>query len=73
MEYLHCLCDNIIINHCFVHNTFFAYVITLRIVIGVLSFVISFIIKCNTFIFYNVFKHLGVAKQGKMTWEKKKA
>ncbi len=61
MEYLNCLCDNIIINHCCVYNTFFAHVITLRIVIGVLSFVWSFIIKCNTFIFYNVFKHLVIS------------
>ncbi len=88
MEYLHCLCDNIIINHCCVYNTFFAYVINLRIVIGVLSFVIFFIIKCNTFIFtmyLNILLFLfilscfaslranvshGVAKEGKMTWEK---
>ncbi len=88
MEYLHCLCDNIIINHCCVYNTFYAYVINLRIVIGVLSFVIFFIIKCNTFIFtmyLNILLFLfilscfaslranvshGVAKEGKMTWEK---
>lgn len=77
MQYLHYLCDNIIINHFCIYNTFIAYVMTLRVLSGV--HVIPSIL------FYNLSKHFdcfpcffadlkanvshGVVKVG-MTWEK---
>jgi hypothetical protein len=78
MQYPHYLCDNIIINHFCICNTFIAYVISLRIVSGVHAIPSSFIIYLNILIVCLVFLCFvslganvphGVAKEG-VTWEK---
>jgi len=48
MQYLHCICNNLKSSHWCACNT-------------LISFMVFFIIKCNTFIFYNLCKYLDVS------------
>jgi hypothetical protein len=79
MQYPHYLCDNIIIDHFCICNTFIAYVITLRVVSGVHviplilfynlsnTLIVSLVFLCFAGLGANV--SLGVVKEV-MTWEK---